>query len=169
MRGLATTIRSSSGPLDWRYMDSRDSQPVLINGSVRHSCFMRRVRSLIGRSGHYVPTIYRRCPESDASTLTTISVAFGRGRAEGETVYQAGEVELAEAIPVQRGVVWTMGEERSAGVHISSIYCSGNTLWLCRRPHSCIDPVPRCSVHGRKSSRHYPAEVRGCQAPVKSR
>jgi len=58
---------------------------------------MRRVRSLIGRSGHYVPTIYRCCPESDASTLTTISVAFGRGGVEDESVYQPIEVDLAKS------------------------------------------------------------------------
>ena len=58
---------------------------------------MRRVRSLIGRSGHYVPTIHRRCPESDASTLTTISVALGCAGVEGESVYQPSEVDLAKS------------------------------------------------------------------------
>jgi len=59
------------------------------------------------------PLIYRRCPESYASTLATTSVAFGRGRVEGESVYQPSEGDLAEAeaILVKHGEMPTMGKE----------------------------------------------------------
>ena len=74
---------------------------------------MRRVRSLDCLFRTFSTQIYRRCPESYASTLATTSVAFGRGRVEGESVYQPSEGDLAEAeaILVKRGEMPTMGKE----------------------------------------------------------
>jgi len=44
-------------------------------------------------------------------------VALGWGRAEGETVYQAGEVDLAEAVAIlaKRGQMPPMGKESAQG------------------------------------------------------